>query len=899
MLDTVSTGISGLDHVIDSLRLGDNVVWQVTELSEYRQVVRPYLRQALQEYRKIIYFRFATHTSLLEPEFADANIQVHVIRTDLGFEAFTSQIYGLITEAGYQAFYLFDCLSDLLNQWASDLMIGNFFRIACPYLFKLDTIAYFAVIRGAHSFETIAGIRETTQLLLDLYHDDSALFVHPLKVWQRYSNTMYLPHRFAGDACVPITNSAEAAAFFNSMLPSFAQSSRYVDFWDRLFLEAAQLQNGQDTHQQKNGQAIAQQMTTPDEGLVQDDRTDDRAEERAAMLKRLRGLLLSDEGQIGQLAHDYFDISDMIAIKNREIGTGKIGGKAIGMLLARKILTKERMSNGDSFNAHLEPHDSYFLGADLFYTYIVQNGWWTLRTEQKTSEGYFSKAVILKERLLEGTFPASIREQFQRMLEYFGQSPIIVRSSSLLEDDFGNAFAGKYMSIFCANQGSPADRLTAFERAIRLVYASTMDHNALNYRLKRGLHVKDEQMALLVQRVSGDNHGRYFYPLMAGVGHSNNLYVWNNKLDSQAGMLRLVFGLGTRAVDRVEGDYPRIVALDDPLLSSHDTKQAEKIYSQHYVDLLDLDKNTLITVPLEQMIREDQTLDLSEVGEVDWESTRHLAELGFKNRKQWILNFKKPLSDPDFVKTIREMMGAVERVYQYPIDIEFTVNYTSNGQRAINLLQCRPLQTKSVGTSVPFPEMMDNRKVLIQTKGHFMGGNVCLNIKYVIYVNPEKYSLLPEKDKYQIARMIGQLNQILVDPENAPTLLLGPGRWGTTTPSLGVPVSFSEIDNIVALSEIAFETAGMMPELSFGSHFFQDLVEANIFYLAVLPRLPNNTFNTDLLKAKPNIFKKLFPQHYQWSNVISVSDFSDEGLTLFSDIQSQNLLCAKDVVRTV
>ena len=133
-----------------------------------------------------------------------------------------------------------------------------------------------------------------------------------------------------------------------------------------------------------------------------------------------------------------------------------------------------------------------------------------------------------------------------------------------------------------------------------------------------------------------------------------------------------------------------------------------------------------------------------------------------------------------------------------------------------------------------------------------MGGNACLNIKYVIYVNPEKYSLLPEKDKYQIARMIGQLNQILVDPENAPTLLLGPGRWGTTTPSLGVPVSFSEIDNIIALGEIAFETAGMMPELSFGSHFFQDLVEANIFYLAVLPHLPNNTFNTDLLKAKPN-----------------------------------------------
>ena len=865
MLNTVSTGIAGLDQVIDSLRLGDNVVWQVSDLAEYQCVARPYLRQALKDRRRICYIRFAAHPALVGPDFANEAIDVHEIKTDIGFEAFTSQIYHLIGQAGRQAFYLFDNLSDLLKQWSSDLMIGNFFRIICPYLFQLDTVAYFAVSRGAHSFETIAGIRETTQLLLDLYHRDQTIYIHPLKVWQRYSSTMYLPHKLSVDACIPLANSADAATFFSIMQPSFSRTDRYVDYWDRLFQEAEQMRQA------------------------------DGTEQSAAMLERLRSLLLSDEGQIGQMARQYFDIQDLVQIKNREIGTGKIGGKAIGMLLARKILKMDRQDGHPSFESWLEPHDSYYLGADLFYTYIVQNGWWILRTEQKTAEGYYTKAAVLREHLLAGQFPASIREQFQQMLEFFGQSPIIVRSSSLLEDDFGNAFAGKYESIFCANQGSPSDRLVAFEKAVRAVYASTMDPDALTYRLKRGLHTRDEQMALLVQRVSGSHHGRYFYPLMAGVGHSTNLYVWNNRLDSQAGMLRLVFGLGTRAVDRVEGDYPRIVALDQPLLSSHDSKEAEKSYSQHYVDLLDLEKNNLTTIPLEQLAREDKTIDLSEVAEVDWEATRHLAELGFKDRKQWVLNFRKPLSDEPFVKTVRSMLEVLEKAYHYPIDIEFTVNNNANQQRLINLLQCRPLQTKSVGTSVPFPERIDKRDVMIQSKGHFMGGNVCIAIKYIIYVHPERYAKLTEQECYQTARIIGQLNQTLVDPENAPTLLLGPGRWGTTTPSLGVPVSFSEIDNIVALAEISFETAGMMPELSFGSHFFQDLVEANVFYLAVLPHIKTNYFNVDMIVNKPNLFKKLLPQYHAWADIISVCDFTQDKLTLFSDIMSQNLLCARTV----
>ena len=856
----VSTGHHGLDRIIDELRIGDNVVWQVDQLGDYRLMAELFLQESNRNGKTVHYLRFGRH----EPVIKDAHhegLTLHIIDTSQGFESFTQSVYSLVTQLGPGAFYIFDSLSDLLEQWGSDLMIENFFRIICPYLFELDTIAYFAVMRGAHSFEAIAGIRETTQLLLDVYHLEDTLYIHPLKVWQRYAATMYLPHKLVGDTCTPLTNSVDASRFFSSLVPSFAQSNRHVDYWDRLFQEA------------QNCLGIPE------------------SPESQQLLVRLRRLLLSDEGQIGHLAARYFDLADLVGIKNREIGTGKIGGKAVGMLLARKILKAEGLSSGADPDQVLEPHDSYYLGADLFYSYIVQNGWWKLRTEQKTAKGYFEKAEPLRQNLLEGAFSSSTREKFQQLLETFGQAPIIVRSSSLLEDDFGNAFAGKYESIFCANQGSPQQRLDAFERAVRQVYASTMDPAALSYRLKRGLQDKDEQMALLVQRVSGEHRGKYFYPLMAGVGHSKNLYVWNDQLDAQAGMLRLVFGLGTRAVDRVEGDYPRIVALDRPLLSSHDTKEAEKTYSQHYVDLLDLEQNALITIPLEELIQEDKTLDLSQVGEIDWEETQRLSELGYKSNPKWILNFNKVLSDAPFIGIIHDMIRILEKVYAYPIDIEFTINQHDNKHRVINLLQCRPLQTRSVGASIVIPNNIDKQNTFIESKGHFMGGNVSMNINYVVYVIPEKYALLTDQERYQVARIIGQLNQALFDPENAPTLLLGPGRWGTSTPSLGVPVNFSEIDNIAALAEVSFETAGMMPELSFGSHFFQDLVEANVFYLAVLPHIQTNYFNLDLIQKRQNIFIKILPQHYRWADIIRVYDFSKENMTLFSDITTQKLLC--------
>ncbi|AOY75287.1 PEP/pyruvate-binding domain-containing protein [Clostridium formicaceticum] len=857
-----STGMKSLDQVVDYLRLGDNVVWQVDAIDDYKYFVNLFVENALISNRRVVYMRFAQHPPLIE---GIEDITVCALNACGGFESFSTQVYDIISREGKEVYYVFDCLSDLLTAWANDLMIGNFFMITCPYLFELDTIAYFTILRNKHSFQTVARIRETTQLLIDLYNCEDCYYIHPLKVWDRYSPTMFLPHALDRENLTPITNSVDAARLF-TIMPTIGieNERRHLDYWDKMFLNAVALYK-----EVLEGKETA-------------------AMEQKKVIEQLCKLVIGRDHRILSLAKKYLSLKDLLDIKSRLIGSGYIGGKAVGMLMARSILLKDK---DFEWRRYLEPHDSYYIGSDVFYSYIVQNGWWKLRMKQRSNEGYFQVASELREKMLKGSFPAAVKEQFQQMLEYFGQSPIIVRSSSLLEDAFGNAFAGKYESVFCVNQGSPAERYKQFEDAIRVVYASAMNEDALAYRLQRGLDKRDEQMAILVQRVSGAHHGQYFFPDLAGVGVSYNTYVWKEGLNPDAGMLRLVHGLGTRAVDRVEGDYPRIVALDKPLLRPHAGVDDSRKYSQREVDVLNTVSNKLEVVSLNNMDYEGREGLMNLIGVKDYEANRRMKELGMKGPDIWTLTFDHLMTATSFPQIMGKMLKTIKSAYQYPVDIEFTINFSRDLHPHINLLQCRPLQTKGLKSKVHIPSNIREEKVLFKSKGHFMGGNISQSLKRIIYIDPKNYSKLALSQKYEVARTVGKLNKQIQNRENLSVMLAGPGRWGTSNPSLGVPVAFSEINHVTVMIEIAFSSAGLIPELSFGTHFFQDLVETDIFYVALFPEKNNVFFNHLLMNDHPNIFNQLCPDKLQFEEIIKVYDFTNKDLVIMSDILSQNVVC--------
>ncbi len=802
-----STGVSGLDRIFDGLRLGDNVVWQVDNLAQYRALVQPFAERARAEGRRLVYLRFGQHGPLLDDL---DGVEVYRLDASLGFENFASAVHQIVTEVGFGAFYILDSLTSLLYTWRSDLAVGNFFKVTCPYLFELDTVAYFGLIRREHTFATLAMIRDTTQLLLDVYYIGGSTYVHPLKVWLRHSPTMFFPHLLNGDEANPITSSETTARLF-------ASASLRVDppdHWHRVV--------------QQGWEAL--------------DAMDDAVQRAAA--DELIDMFIGREGRVVELCRQNLTLADLLIIATREIGTGYIGGKSVGMLVARAILEHD---SENRFNAKMEQHDSYFLGSDLFYTFIIANGWWKLWAEQKSPEGYFTAGASLNRKLATGRFPPAIREQFLSMLEYFGQSPIIVRSSSLLEDNFGNAFAGKYESVFCANQGAPENRLHALEDAVRTVYASAMSSDALEYRRNRGLDRSDEQMAILVQRVSGDHHGGYFFPHAAGVGNSSNLYVWDPSIDPDAGVLRLVLGLGTRAVDRTITDHAKLITLDEPtrLIDSRDPSR----HTQRYVDVLGLESNSQQTKPLADIrdldIKADWNLFLS----TDTETLRWLRE-NDRPIKQVpkVLDFHGLITRTNFAPLMRDMLATLSAAYDHPVDIEYTVNINDRGEPRINLVQCRPLQTRGLGRAVAIPDDPDPATIVLSSSGNFMGGNVRLPLDYIVAVRPEAYLTLGQQERYAVARGMGVLNKALAGTS---FMILGPGRWGTTTPSLGIPVHFTEISNAAVMAEFTYPAGGFIPELSQGSHFFQDLVESGIFYVGIFDKQPNVIFTPELITAGP------------------------------------------------
>lgn len=852
-----STGVPGLDRVFRGLLPGDNLVWQFEDIADFTPFLPGYCRSARQAGKPLIYLRFASHQCLVTE--AEGACTRH-IDTSSGFESFITEVRALIRDAGRGAFFLFDCLSALSDIWASDRMLGNFFMLSCPYIYDMESIAYFPLLRARHSHHATDPIGRTTQVLTEVYRHRGILYLQPTKVEHRYSPNMYRLHAWQGEHFTPISDSATIAEILSARPWVGREAERWrLGKWNLVFLEAERIHARQQ-------------------------RGDDVATEAADAFSTLLHMVFSRDPQVVALAHQWLGLSDLLAIWRRMIGTGLIGGKSVGMLLARAILRR----SDARWASLLEPHDSFFIGSDIYYSFLVDNGCWLHRQRPELSRQWADDLHEARRRMITGRFPDDLLREFADMLDYFSQSPIIVRSSSLLEDSYGNAFAGKYDSVFCANQGSHRTRLDDFVAAVKAIYAGTLSEKALRYRQQRGLLERDEQMSLLVQRVSGSRHGNYFLPQVAGVGLSRNPYVWHPRIDPMAGMVRLVFGLGTRAVDRSDDDYTRVVALNAPRRRPESDFKEVRQYSQRRVDLIDLDASQVLAEEFSTLVPLfDKQLPLDIFATPDREHPRDGSP------PPQLLTFDHLLSKTPFVTDMRAMLTTLEAAYAYPVDLEFTANFQPDSGYQINLVQCRPLQIAADAAATSAPAHVPSGQLLLASHGPVIGTSRQHRIDRVISVAPEGYSQLPMQDRHAVARLIGRLLHLAADHSEHKTLLIGPGRWGTTTPTLGVPVNFSEIDTVSVLCEIVTMREGLIPDVSLGTHFFNDLVESDILYLALFPGREGHLLNTEWLDAAPNQLPGLLPDAARLADIVRVITPvpADPSLSLWADTLEQRVLC--------
>ena len=597
--------------------------------------------------------------------------------------------------------------------------------------------------------------------------------------------------------------------------------------------------------------------------------------------------MISDHLKYISIARKWFKVDDLLEIRKRKIGSGKVGGKAAGMLLAMRILKETAPSDlQDSFNT---PR-SYYLGSDVFYNFMSLNGLMHWNDQKYKAEDQMRKDFpLIRAEFSKGQFPPEIIDRLRDIIREAENTPLIVRSSSLLEDNFGTSFAGKYESVFCPNQGSLEENLSSLTRAIAQVYASGLNPDSLLYRHHKGLADYDERIAILIQFVVGEQAGRYYMPQGAGVAFSHNLYRWSPQIRKEDGFLRLVWGLGTRAVEQVGDDYPRLVALSHPSL--HPTAEVRSIrrYSQQYVDVIDLEANKLRSVPIKEIIN-TRYPPLRYIMQVEQDGYLGILRSNIIDPDKLVVTFDGLLTRTPFPARLREALELLERHYESPVDTEFTVEildpHTQHPEVLITLLQCRPQSQIQDVASVQLPRELLEKDIIFSTQRMVPQGLV-QGIHYVLFVTPEGYfGLSSQVDRTKLERAIGQLNIVLKDKT---FIAIGPGRWGTSTPDLGVHVAYSDIYNARALVELSGESVGTSPEPSFGTHFFQDLMEAQIYPLAVFLDDKDVLFNHDFFYETPNRlleFTSVDEQLQQTLRLIAVKDYrSDHHMDLVMDGQ--------------
>ncbi len=580
----------------------------------------------------------------------------------------------------------------------------------------------------------------------------------------------------------------------------------------------------------------------------------------------------SDQPDFIRIAKHYVTLDDYADLAQRLIipsdSHGKLGGKAAGMVLAESILLH---ACGDyPILQGIRTPRTWYLASGGVRHFVHFNNLEDILAQKYKEIGQVRQEYPHVVQLFKNSpMPSDILRGLAVALDSLGDVPLIARSSSLLEDRLGAAFAGKYKSVFIANQGTKEERLEALVDAVAEVYASTFGPDPIEYRIRHQLTDLHEEMGVLIQEVVGTRVGQYYLPAFAGVAFSNNEFRWSPRIKREDGVVRLVPGLGTRAVDRVANDYPLLLAPGRPGLRVNATLAEKVRYSPKMIDVIDLNANTFQTIEIQELLRQhghDYPL-LHQLASVLQQDRLQMASpMGLDSaRDSLVVTGEGLIKHTPFVEQIHTMLQVLQERLETPVDIEFA----HDGEH-FYLLQCRPQTYAIESAPATIPQNPDPADVLFSTH-RFVSNGTTSDITHVVYVNPQRYQTLSERaDLLAVGRVVGQLNQML--PPRRFTLI-GPGRWGSRGDiKLGVSVTFSDIDNAAMLVEVADSSGDFMPELSFGTHFFLDLVESAIRYLPVYPDDPFSHFDERFLTESANLLPDLLPEFDHLADVVQVID---------------------------
>ncbi len=589
---------------------------------------------------------------------------------------------------------------------------------------------------------------------------------------------------------------------------------------------------------------------------------------RVSLLRRF----LSSEPAYLRVAKQFVDLEDILLLLDHLVclpgSRGMLGGKLAGVFLAEQAL--RRMGRSHPEIGEVRVPRAWYVASDAVRGFVRHNNLEEVYEQKyKPIDQVRLEYPQLVQVFKNSEFPPELVKGLSLVLDDLHDTPIIVRSSSLLEDRFGAVFSGKYKSLFLANQGNKRERLNALMDAIAEVYASIHGPDPIQYRAERGLLDFQEEMGIMIQEVVGARVCRYFFPAYAGVALSRNEFRWSQRIRREDGLIRMVPGLGTRAVDRVREDYPVLVAPGQPGLRVNVTPDEVARYSPQQIEVVDLEARSLKTMPIRTLLAQcgreypelHRIVSLLQEGRI----VKPLGTFVDLEHGEAVVTFDGLISDTSLVSRVGAMLALLEGALGHPVDMEFA----SDGSD-FYLLQCRPQSSNRENVAAAIPRDVPEGSVLFSANRYVSNGRIP-DITHIVYVDPDRYNELADHaDLQAVGCAVSRLNALLPKRQ---FVLVGPGRWGSRGDiRLGVNVTYSDINNTAMLAEIARKRGNYVPDLSFGTHFFQDLVEAGIRYLPLYPDDPGVVFNERFLRESENELASLAPEFAHLGDVVRVID---------------------------
>ena len=548
---------------------------------------------------------------------------------------------------------------------------------------------------------------------------------------------------------------------------------------------------------------------------------DDASEAREFLIKEVQAYHKAmGRGIIAEFSNDNYDRYISFA----RMGDGSLGGKARGLAFLNRLIEKHSLTDRYE-NISISIPRSIVISTEYFDEFILENGLQYVIDSELSDDEILSEFVA--SRLPEGLI-SGLKTYLKTV-----DTPLAVRSSSKLEDSNYQPFAGVYSTYMIPHVDNKDMMLRILDKAIKSVYASVFYNGSRTYIQTTGNLQSEEKMAVVIQNICGSEHNGLYYPLISGVGRSVNFYpIGGERMED--GIVNVVFGLGKSVVEggktlRFSPKFPKkILQLSQPYLAVRD--------SQKMMFALDLRPGAfkisrnegvnLAHIPVTEVIPDyaNSNLVFSTYSALNSRIVPGVDESGAR-----IVSFDAILKYGKYplAKALSEIMDICRKELLCEVEIEFAADVAPSGKLSLKLLQVRPISSYFTEREVNFDELKASLGTLLLESGKALGNGFVNDVSHIVYIAPDKFNSLSTRE---IAAELAEINNTFKS-RNEGYILIGPGRWGSSDPNLGIPVIWSDISEAKMIVE--YSMPGFQVEPSQGTHFFQNITSLGVGYLSI------------------------------------------------------------------